>query len=278
VVGVKGAFQAGVLKFLLGVKEERYDIITGVSVGALNGAFVSQFHKNDAYIAAKELENFWLSINNDSIYENWCIPYVSAIWKSSIYNSAPLQKLIRKNIHLTLINNCNREVIVGAVNLTNGNYRTFSNYRDPVNFINGVIASSAFPGFFCPIEIGGDLYSDGGIKEITPLKAAIEAGATDIDIIICSPEYTTSKISKNPNTLDLLMHTIDLMSDEIMSGDLVIAQNYNKLSLVGASSKKNIPINIYRPKANLVDNSLDFSHEAIVSMIETGYNLAFSKG
>jgi len=272
---VKGAFQVGVLKFLLGVKEERYDIITGVSVGALNGAYLAQFRKSDTILASKNLEELWLKINKQNIYKHWTIPYLGALWNKSIYNSKPLQDLIKDNINLNLIRANNRDVLVGAVNLKTTEYKLFNCYKD--NFIEGVMASSAFPGFFCPVEINGELYTDGGVKEITPLKAAIDKGADEVDVIICSPENTTSKF-KDKNTIDITYRSLDLMSDEIMRTDVNMAKCYNKLNIGGLTSKRYIKINVYRPKYNLTDNSLDFSQDSIRNMIKIGYDIAFSLG
>lgn len=44
--GAKGAYEVGVLQGLLKVMdpfEMRYDVVTGVSIGALNGAFFSLY-------------------------------------------------------------------------------------------------------------------------------------------------------------------------------------------------------------------------------------------
>lgn len=48
--GGKGSYQAGAIKYLLGERRENYDIITGTSVGALNGSFLSM------YSTGKEIE------------------------------------------------------------------------------------------------------------------------------------------------------------------------------------------------------------------------------
>jgi len=64
--GVHGAFEVGALKAMvekLDPKEYAYDYVSGISIGALNGAFISTYKKGDEALAVKKLEEFFL--NND---------------------------------------------------------------------------------------------------------------------------------------------------------------------------------------------------------------------
>ena len=183
-----------------------------------------------------------------------------------------MQKLIKEKLNLQTIRE-NRKISVGAVSLTSGKYKYFT--QDDDDFINGVIASSSFPVMLKPIEIQNELYSDGGIKQITPIKEAIAMGADHIDIIICSPENSTTGFTKNPNSLNVLERTIDLMTDEILLKDISQVILYNKLVQAEmAPGKRKITFNILRPQQTLIENSLDFSHDKIMSMIDIGYNIA----
>jgi NTE family protein len=46
-----------------------------------------------------------------------------------------------------------------------------------VPLLQGVIASAAIPGIFEPQAIGGETYTDGGVREAVPIRAAIDLGA-----------------------------------------------------------------------------------------------------
>lgn len=274
--GVKGAYQVGALKHLIIDKKVQYDILCGISVGALNCSFMSMFSKEDEEQALNELYGFWKTVNNDTIIKPWC-PFrqLHAFWLSSMYNSQPLIDLIHERIDLEKVRASGRKVAVGAVSLTTGQYKSFT--PDDDSFVDGVLASSSFPAGLKPIKIGNELYTDGGVKHITPLKEAIAFGATEIDVIICSPEMTTAPFKENSNALKLALRTIDLMTDEIINADLKTAKLYNKIAALDPScGKKVVKLNILRPTADLTDDSLDFDNAKILEMMEKGYKDALS--
>lgn len=269
--GAKGAYQVGVLKYLLGELRTKYDVFCGVSVGALNSAYLSMFKDGEEQLAYQELEKLWHRVDTSKIYKRW-FPFgrLHGLWLSSLYNSRPLLNWIKEELDMSKILSSGKLAAVGAVSLTSGRYKVF--HQDYPEFPKAVAASSSYPGMLIPIELEGELWSDGGIKEITPLKAAIDLGATEVDIIVTSPEYDSKPFPQKPNAINVLMRTIDLMSDEIISNDLKKSIMYNDLVLVGkARDKRYIKFNIIRPELNLTEDSLDFSPDKIKEMMDKGY-------
>lgn len=269
--GVKGAYQIGVLKHLILDLGRQYDIVCGVSVGALNCSFLSMFSKEEEKLAFEKLLEFWLTVDNSKVWKRW-FPFgkLHAIWLKSLFNSQPLIDTIHAKLNMEPIRKSGRKVAVGAVSLTTGNYRSFT--QDDDTFIDGVLASSAFPAGLKPILIENELYTDGGVKHITPLSEAINFGATEIDMILCSPAMTTAPYNNSSTTIKLALRTVELMSDEIIDADLKIAKLYNKIAQLDTESNKRfIPIHVIRPGADLVENSLEFNQEEIKMMIEKGY-------
>lgn len=269
--GVKGAYQIGVLRHLIMDLDRQYDILCGVSAGALNCSFLSMFNKEEEKQGFERLLQFWLTTDNDKIWKRW-FPFgkLHALWLKSMYNSQPLIDTVHQYVNLEAVRKSGRKVCVGAVSLTTGEYRSFT--QDDDSFVDGVLASSAFPAGLKPIFIENELYTDGGVKHVTPLKEAIDLGATEFDVILCCPAMTTATYDNKSTTLKLAMRTIDLMSDEIVDADLKIAKLYNKIALLDPDSgKKFITMNVARPKLNLVDNSLEFDPVQIKIMIDKGY-------
>lgn len=273
--GSKGAYQAGALKHLIGNLQINYNIICGVSVGAINAAFLSQFKAGQEVESSLELTDWWLKLNTESIYKRW-MPFGRwhALWQPSFYDSQPLIDLITKNISLDRIRESGKKVSVGAVSLSSGKYTIFNQDND--NFIKAVIASASFPGMLKPIEINGHLWADGGVKEITPIRTAIEMGATEIDIVITSPETRVKMYLEKPNTIDVLKRSLDLSADKIMANDIEKVHMYNRLALQGDPDRKVIKLNIIRPKNNLIKDLLDFTPSKIKEMMEKGYEDAKS--
>lgn len=269
--GVKGAYEIGVLQHLIMDLGRQYDILCGVSVGALNCSFLAMFPKEEEKQGFEKLLQFWLTTDNSKIWKRWCpLGKIHALWLKSMLNSQPLIDTVHQHVNLESVRKSNRKVCVGAVSLTTGKYRSFT--QDDDSFVDGVLASSAFPAGLKPISIDGELYTDGGVKHITPLKEAIDLGADEIDVILCSPAMTTAPYDNNSTTLKLALRAIDLMSDEIIDADLKIAKMYNKISQLDSDSgKKFVTMNIARPDADLVDDSLEFDPAKIKMMIDKGY-------
>lgn len=268
--GSKGAYQAGALKHLIGTLQLKYNIICGVSVGAINAAFLGQFKHSEEVDASKELASLWLELNTQSIYKRW-VPFGRwhALWQPSFYDSQPLIDLITRTISLDRIRGSGKLISVGAVSLSSGKYTIFN--QDHEHFIKAVIASASFPGMLRPIEINGQLWADGGVKEITPIRTAIEMGATEIDIIITSPELRVKRYLDKPNTIDVLKRSLDLSADKIMANDIEKVYMYNRLARRGDPDRKEIKLNIIRPKNNLIEDLLDFTPSKIKEMMEKGY-------
>ncbi len=273
--GSKGAYQAGALQHILGTLRKQYDIICGVSVGAINAAYIAQFAAGEEALAAEEMKNLWLRIDTKDIYKRW-FPFGRwhALWQPSFYNSQPMTDLITKNISHERILKSKKRVSVGAVSLSSGKYTIFGEGHP--DFIKAVIASAAFPVMLSPIKIGNQLWSDGGSKEITPLRTAIDMGATEIDVIITSPETRIKLFFENPNTVEILKRSFDLSSDKIMANDIEKVLIYNKLARSGDPDRVEVQMNVIRPKHNLIEDLLDFNPVKIREMMEKGLNDAIT--
>lgn len=269
----KGAFQAGALQHILGELQINYDIFCGVSAGAINCAFLSMFKSGEEKKAALQLKKMWLSIDNSKIYKKH-FPFgrLHALWGKSIYDSSPLNKLIRQYLSLDKIRENGRKVTAGTVSLSSGKYTIFDETSD--HFIDAVIAGASFPGIFEPVSFLGQLWTDGGIKEMSSIKKAIELGATVIDVIITSPQTRINHFIKNPTVVDILKRSFDLSTDKIMANDIEKVQMHNLLAEFGVADKKYVKINILRPEVNLIDDLLDFNPDKIKNMIKIGYNNA----
>lgn len=274
--GSKGAYQVGALKYLLGELKISYDAFCGVSVGAINCAFLSMFPTGQEEASIFKLAEIWSQIDNSKIYKRWS-PFgrLHAIWNKSFYNSSPLHNLVNSNIDLDKIRNSEKKINVGAISLSSGKYTIFDQNHE--HFLDAVIASASFPGMLTPVKIDGQWWADGGVKEITPVKTAIDLGATEIDIIMTSPEKRLKFFMEEPSTADIIQRVIDLSSDKIMSNDIEKAIIYNKLAEKGYPDKRIVKINIIRPKFNLIEDLLDFDPKKIDEMMKKGYEDAIEQ-
>src|SRR5208283_3203437 len=103
---------------------------------------------------------------------------LKGLWTDSVYNSQPLIDLIHSKVSLDKIRASGNKVAVSATAINTGKYTTFT--QDDGYFLDGILASSAFPMGLCPIVIDGVKYTDGGVRHSTPITEAIQLGATDL--------------------------------------------------------------------------------------------------
>ena len=270
--GSKGAFQVGALRRLMIDEGRDYKVMTGVSVGALNIAGLGMTPYGAPEKAAGWLEEFWRTrVSTDAIHKRW-FPFgrLHALWEQSIYNSSPLHKLVRSHYFHDLILQGDRKLSVGAVCMDTGEHRYVEHTNQ--NFIDWVLASSSYPVFFKPVEIEGKLWSDGGLKRVTPIAQAITMGADEIDVIIT---YNVDKLlsswgdGRKAAVPEQVLRALDLMNGQIMYDDLRTVGLKNELAQL-ESKYKHVKVRLIQPSTDL-GNGLSFEREEIHSMIEQGY-------
>lgn len=102
--GPRNAYSAGVLKAIINnLKEEdyRYDVVSGVSMAAINTFILGMHEPGDELDAVTEIFDFWENLEESMVYKAWSGGYIEGfLFKSGLYNSEPLEetfKNLRKN-------------------------------------------------------------------------------------------------------------------------------------------------------------------------------------
>ncbi len=149
-----GAFQAGFLYR----DRVKYDLICGVSAGALNGAMIAQ----DKHEEMKELWSKF-AIDRQNIYSSKVlsptgkIKPIALLWESitswplvSVAENLPLKNLI--NTYMVK-DDFKTKLIIGATSLNTFTYYPItSDSVDEENLHKLLLASAAFPGVFPPVK------------------------------------------------------------------------------------------------------------------------------
>ena len=118
--GAHGAFQAGVLNKLQSMNKY-WDIITGVSVGSLNGIMLGMYKPSDQDKAMAIMRDVWLNISSNDVYRwNW-----DPLYDQSFLDNGPLNQTLY-NIVLKYGNTIQRDILIGSVNLNTGLLRLFN--------------------------------------------------------------------------------------------------------------------------------------------------------
>ena len=274
--GANGAWQAGVIQYLM-EQGYQYPIVCGVSVGALNGAMLCEYPLGQERAAAERVLQQWKATSTNSIYKKWwcnLLPAPLGIFlKGSAYNTEPLQNIVRSELNVEAVRTSGKHFVVGAVRWgATSDYQTFDhNFHD---LPSAILASSAMPIFFEDVKIGDGWYTDGGLRDVTPILAAIKAGATHIDVVSCSTGHLTNG-PERPKGLDKLLRSFSIAIDEIDRSDFEITRHINARVLLGDPEAERkgwrvVDIRRMSPENDLGD-SLDFSSAKNLAQIGAGY-------
>jgi NTE family protein len=270
--GVKGAYQCGALQKWMIEDGNDYDILCGTSVGAINAAFLAQTKLGQPKTAGESLKAMWGRVKNDKIKKRW-FPFgvFHALWESSVYNSHPLQQWISSELNGQAIVDSGRKVRVVAVSWDSGEAEVATEATP--NLDKWVIGSSAFPVMLTPVEINNQFWTDGGLRNVTPLGEAIRAGATEIDVILCSNPWEKSPFAAKGKQAvpSLLLRAIDIISDQVSRADLQICGLKNDIAKLGSSDYREVKVRVLQPSMGLTSNSLDFDPTSIRRMMAIGY-------
>lgn len=175
--GDRGAYEAGVIKGLVEHQtpdKVRYEVVTGISAGAINAAAFSQFKIGDEVRAKDFLLQKWKETKKEDIYKNWSPGGIveGFFLKPGLFDHSPLKTYIEKNVNIDNLRNSGKTVIIGASNIAKNQFTIFD--QTFPNFPEAVRASASIPGVFPTVEINGELYVDGGQQYMTPVSSAIE--------------------------------------------------------------------------------------------------------
>lgn len=272
--GANGAYEVGALRYI--ISQSSPQIYCGVSVGAINAAYMAQGSVGTESTSILMLEDLWKSLNDKAIYRKWyhgLLWYLPAFWKGSVYDTEPVRKLISNHLNAKALRSSGKKLRVIGVSLNNGECKMWTERDEDI--VAGVQASSSYPIFFAPVSVGGSVYSDGGLRNITPLRAAIELGATKIIVVTCQPHMIVASNKKSFSTLEQIVRTMDIMCSEINRDDLRAARLHNELALVKERhgekhSKRYVDIRVVQPPTSLGD-SLDFSRDKNITLMNNGF-------
>jgi NTE family protein len=269
--GSKGAFEVGVLQRLMGDEQVDYDLLCGTSVGAINAAYLAQTPLGHPREAAAKLRSLWDTVTTEKVHRGW-FPFgkIAAFFKTSVYDSRPLQQWIRSGLDAAAVRASGRRLRIVSVSFGTG--ETFVANEQTPNLAEWVIASSSFPVMLTPASMNGDLWTDGGLRTVTPLGEAIRAGADDIDVVLSSDPFAKSPFDvKNAHAIpQLLLRSIDIMNGEVSRADLQIAGLKNDLSQLRSEYRK-VRIRLFQPREPFPFDSLDFDPGNLRKMIDAGY-------
>ncbi len=257
--GARGAYQAGVVKALAelcqaaeGGASSSFRIITGVSAGAINAAFLAA-NIEDFHATSCRLATFWEDIRLEDVFRT-DLPSLSSIgWKwmsdvigggalninraQSLLDTSPLIEFLRKNIDFKKIEQNIQGGLLDALAVSATDYGTAENVtfvaagspfkpwhrarrisEKTMISLEHVCGSAAIPLFFSPVLVGDRYFGDGCLRNMAPLSPAIhlEADAIIVVGVQHAPHSPTDQVEPHLDRPPSIARILSVLLNSVM--------------------------------------------------------------
>ncbi len=268
--GARGAYQVGVLKGVAEILPEKkkspFQILSGVSAGAINCAKLATDIEHFGN-AVEKLIYLWAKISPEQVFKTdflslnkFSLGLFGERKLNSLLETSPLRDLILKYCDFDKISKNLKNNTIESVIITSNNYDQSS----AISFVQSssqhitwtesrrqafeteinadhIMASSAIPMLFPPIQIGHDFYGDGCVRNSTPCSPSIRMGAQRLFVIgvrtqIDAEKYTLSgsqrnkKVASSPSMIRILNTLLNAVLLDSVEQDVMRIQRINKLA------------------------------------------------
>jgi NTE family protein len=188
---VQALFEAGIVP----------DAVVGVSVGAINAAYVAIDPTADRMV---ELESIWRSMTRREVFPDGGLSIARRLVRRSnyLYNPIGMRSLLEQCVPLEDLSQTAIPCHVVTTDLIAGN-PTWWTSGNPVDVL---AASACLPGLFPPVELDGRLHVDGGVSCPVPTQRALDLGAARVWVLNVSQEFH-GWADKRMTALDVLLES-----------------------------------------------------------------------
>lgn len=208
--GSLGAVQAGMLAELIAAGRTP-DLIVGVSAGAINGAFLAH---DPSLPAMDRLTALWGRVRTRDILPVSMGSLLALIGRRGyLAESHGVRRLLERELPFRQFSAARIPLYIVATEQGTGAEVILSEG----NVIEAILASSAIPGVFPPVVLGGRTLVDGVVAAGTPISAAVALGSTHLTIIPCGFTCVQSAVPRH--AMGLAMHAITLLGARQLRAD-----------------------------------------------------------
>ena len=205
--GAKGSYEVGVFKALRKL-HMKFDIVTGVSIGSINGAF---------YVANeyKKCLKMWQKITTSDVFD---VAIGSKMSKEDIkllvkqmssggISFSNAYNFLKKNINEEKVRKSKIDYGLVTVSLTNKKPRFLTKEQIPYGkLVDYICASSICYPFVQAQDINDESFIDGGFYDGIPINLAIDMGATEILAV----DLSVLAINKKPKDKNIKVDVIKM--------------------------------------------------------------------
>ncbi len=283
--GSKGAFAGGMAQYLIEEKQQKYDVFVGSSTGSLLVPLLASNNVLKAKKVYTEIKNSDIfSLSPYKLKKRRGIEFIrmhhlnvlrSFLRGNKTFGSSKnLRKTIEQNFSKTdfdFIRQKKIDVVVTVSNLSTQEleYKSIHDYSYS-DFCDWIWASANFVPFMSLMIKNNMEYGDGGFGNNIPVQAAIDAGATEVDVIILDPINRLTNKIKSTNAFDLTFKLLDYLLEQ---------NNQSKLEISKLKAQyKKVKINRFHTPTQLTENSLIFNQKKMKKWWAEGYQFAEKQG
>ncbi|MGH2734364.1 MAG: patatin-like phospholipase family protein [Actinomycetota bacterium] len=197
--GPLGALQVGALKALF-ERDISPQLAVGTSVGSLNATLLAF---DPTPTGVERLEGVWLRLRDEDLFPgarfraSWARMLVKG---NRIFDNFGLERVIRTRLGDATFEDAVIPLAVVATELDTGLEKVFTS--GPL--VEPLLASSAMPGVYPPVEVDGKNYIDGGVVNNVPIRPALHMGGRTLYVL----NTTATSHQKRPlvRPMDYLLH------------------------------------------------------------------------
>ncbi len=199
--GSLGAVQVGMLRVLLAAGVQP-DFVVGASVGAINASYFACFPTAEGI---RSLQKIWISLRRSDIFPFTLASAVGLLrHPGNLIDPGGLRRIIETNLPCTKLQDTQIPLVIMATSLQGIGVPLSAG-----SAVGAILASTAIPGVFPPVEINGEPLMDGAVAANTPIRLAAELGASRIIIL---PTGYACALKEPPKTpVGKALHAITLM-------------------------------------------------------------------
>lgn len=198
--GALAAYQVGVLDALTaaGITPDR---LIGVSAGAMNAALFAWSSDADG---VRRIERIWAGVRRRDLLRvhPGRLALALAGKRTSFLDNRHGIAFLRKHLGSRLIEHAPIPLAIITTDLATGRPYVL----ESGDVVAAIVASSAFPGVFPPVEIDGHTLIDGGVVADVPLDVAADLGVAGV-IVVTVPPLAPTPAPQHPVSVVLRSST-----------------------------------------------------------------------
>jgi NTE family protein len=259
--GALGAYEAGVIRGLCARDGFTPDVVTGVSIGAVNAAVFAGAHGEparalrDLWDRLAVIDLPWLpraaqkalaSLGNAAMYYPRPGLWLGPLAVDSLYDTGPLRSTLERLVDFTRLNEGPTAVALAAVDVESCEPKTFTNRGGQVLSPEHILASGSLPPGFPMTVIEGRAYWDGGLSSNTPIGPAIDllrglADGPDVRWEITVVELFPRNGTRPTDLPEVADRFVEMLFTSRLRLDARLAEKFNRVAALCRQLDRELP-------------------------------------